>query len=212
MNLKRKFSLIVIAATAIPCLILGFIAYNISKGVITSNITNNLLISIENSMEKIDRLLFERSISVEQWAGNSSLRTALDFRWGLKEAQDVMMAFKKRSGGAVREIAMVDADCMCFASTDAEHTSSQVTWHKSKWWQRSIDGEVFFSDWEVLDKKSVALFPRSYRPIIEDSLEGGQMEAARAVCNFLALLTDMDALRFHALLRGSKASSIFDFI
>jgi dGTPase len=65
---------------------------------------------------------------------------------------------------------------------------------------------------EVLDKKSVALFPRYYRPIIEDSLEGGQREAARAVCNFLALLTDMDALRFHALLRGSKASSIFDFI
>jgi dGTPase len=65
---------------------------------------------------------------------------------------------------------------------------------------------------EVLDKKSVALFPRYYRPIIEDSLEGGQMEAARAICNFLALLTDMDALRFHALLRGSKASSIFDFI
>jgi dGTPase len=65
---------------------------------------------------------------------------------------------------------------------------------------------------EVLDKKSVSLFPRYYRPIIEDSLEGGQREAARAVCNFLALLTDMDALRFHALLRGSKASSIFDFI
>lgn len=65
---------------------------------------------------------------------------------------------------------------------------------------------------EVLDKKSVTLFPRYYRPIIEDALEGGQMEAARAVCNFLALLTDMDALRFHALLRGSKASSIFDFI
>jgi dGTPase len=65
---------------------------------------------------------------------------------------------------------------------------------------------------EVLDKKSVALFPRYYRPIVEECLEGGQMEAARAVCNFLALLTDMDALRLHALLRGSKASSIFDFI
>lgn len=65
---------------------------------------------------------------------------------------------------------------------------------------------------EVLEKKSVALFPRYYRPIIEECLEGGQMEAARAVCNFLALLTDMDALRLHSLLRGSKASSIFDFI
>ncbi|MBN1569064.1 MAG: dNTP triphosphohydrolase [Acidobacteria bacterium] len=65
---------------------------------------------------------------------------------------------------------------------------------------------------EVINKKSVVLFPRYYRPIIEECLEGGQMEAARAVCNFLALLTDMDALRFHALLRGSKASSIFDFI
>jgi dGTPase len=65
---------------------------------------------------------------------------------------------------------------------------------------------------EVLDKKSVALFPRYYRPIVEESIEGGQLETARAVCNFLALLTDMDALRFHALVRGTKSSSIFDFI
>jgi dGTPase len=65
---------------------------------------------------------------------------------------------------------------------------------------------------EVLEKKSVVLFPRYYRPIIEECLSGGQMEAARAVCNFLALMTDMDALRLHALLRGSKGSSIFDFI
>jgi dGTPase len=65
---------------------------------------------------------------------------------------------------------------------------------------------------EVLEKKSVALFPRYYRPIIEECLAGGKMEAARAICNFLALLTDMDALRLHSLLRGSKASSIFDFI
>jgi hypothetical protein len=36
--------------------------------------------------------------------------------------------------------------------------------------------------------------------------------AARAVCNFPALLTDMDVLRLHALLRGSKTPSIFDFI
>jgi dGTPase len=65
---------------------------------------------------------------------------------------------------------------------------------------------------EVLEKKSVALFPRYYRPIIEECLEGGAKEAARAVCNFLALMTDRDALRLHDLLRGSKASSIFDFI
>jgi dGTPase len=65
---------------------------------------------------------------------------------------------------------------------------------------------------EVLEKKSLALFPRYYRPIIEECLGGDPLEAARGVCNFLALLTDMDALRFHALLRGSKASSIFDFI
>jgi dGTPase len=65
---------------------------------------------------------------------------------------------------------------------------------------------------EVLEKKSVALFPRYYRPIVEECLDGGQREAARAVCNFLALMTDRDALTLHALLRGSKASSIFDFI
>ena len=65
---------------------------------------------------------------------------------------------------------------------------------------------------EVVQKKSVALFPRYYRPIIEDCLDRGELEAARVICNFLALLTDMDALRLHALLRGSKASSIFDLI
>ncbi len=65
---------------------------------------------------------------------------------------------------------------------------------------------------EVLEKRSVALFPRYYRPIVEKCLDGGSMEAARTVCNFLALMTDRDAVRLHDLLRGSKASSIFDFI
>jgi len=65
---------------------------------------------------------------------------------------------------------------------------------------------------EVLEKRSVSLFPRYYRPIMEESLKAGPNDVARAVCNFLALMTDMDALRFHSLLRGSKASSVFDFI
>jgi dGTPase len=65
---------------------------------------------------------------------------------------------------------------------------------------------------ELVEKKSYALFPRYYRPIIEQCIGKGEPEAARSVCNFLALLTDMDALRLHALLRGSKASSIFDLI
>jgi dGTPase len=65
---------------------------------------------------------------------------------------------------------------------------------------------------ELVEKKSYVLFPRYYRPIIEESMGKGESEAARAVCNFLALLTDMDALRLHALLRGSKASSVFDLL
>jgi len=65
---------------------------------------------------------------------------------------------------------------------------------------------------ELVDKKSDALFPRYYRPIIEESMGKGEPEAARGVCNFLALLTDMDALRLHSLLRGTKASSIFDLL
>ena len=65
---------------------------------------------------------------------------------------------------------------------------------------------------EVLEKRSVALFPRYYRPTIEQGVNRGLDETARAVCNFLALMTDMDALRLHALLLGSKTSSIFDFI
>jgi len=65
---------------------------------------------------------------------------------------------------------------------------------------------------ELIEKKSCALFPRYYRPIVEECLDKGEMEAARGVCNFLALLTDMDALRLHALLRGTKSSSIFDLI
>jgi dGTPase len=65
---------------------------------------------------------------------------------------------------------------------------------------------------EIIEKKSCTLFPRYYRPTIEECMGKGVPEAARSVCNFLALLTDMDALRLHSLLKGSKASSIFDFI
>jgi dGTP triphosphohydrolase len=65
---------------------------------------------------------------------------------------------------------------------------------------------------ELVEKKSCALFPRYYRELVEDAMRAGEPEAARCVCNFLALLTDMDALRLHALLRGSKASSVFDLL
>ncbi len=66
---------------------------------------------------------------------------------------------------------------------------------------------------ELVERKSCALFPRYYRTIVEECLErGGELEAARAVCNFLALLTDLDALRLHSLLRGSKASSVLDML
>jgi dGTPase len=65
---------------------------------------------------------------------------------------------------------------------------------------------------ELVKKRSNALFPRYYRPIIEECIGRGEMEAARGVCNFLALLTDMDAIRLHSLLRGSQASSIFDLL
>ena len=69
---------------------------------------------------------------------------------------------------------------------------------------------LFFE--EVLEKRSVVLFPRYYRPIVEEGMNRGLDETARVVCNYLALMTDMDALRLHALLRGSKPSSVFDFI
>ncbi len=65
---------------------------------------------------------------------------------------------------------------------------------------------------ELVDKKSYALFPRYYRPLIKEAMDKGEPEAARGVCNFLALLTDMDALRLHSLLRGSKASSVLDLL
>ncbi len=65
---------------------------------------------------------------------------------------------------------------------------------------------------ELVGKKSCALFPRYYRHLAEQAMAEGESEAARCVCNFLALLTDMDALRLHSLLRGSKASSIFDLL
>jgi dGTPase len=65
---------------------------------------------------------------------------------------------------------------------------------------------------ELVDRKSCNLFPRYYRSIAEECLERGELEAARAVCNFLALLTDQDALRLHALLKGAKVSSIFDLL
>ncbi len=65
---------------------------------------------------------------------------------------------------------------------------------------------------ELVVRKSCNLFPRYYRSIAEECLQKGEFEAARAVCNFLALLTDQDALRLHSLLKGAKVSSIFDML
>ena len=65
---------------------------------------------------------------------------------------------------------------------------------------------------EIVERQSCVLFPRYYRPTIEEAMRKGELESARAVCNFLALLTDMDALRLHSALRGSKGSTLFDLV
>ena len=65
---------------------------------------------------------------------------------------------------------------------------------------------------QVVNNRNLSLFPRYYRPTVEECLGKGEPEAAREICNFLALLTDMDALRLHPLVRGSKTSSLFDLI
>jgi dGTP triphosphohydrolase len=65
---------------------------------------------------------------------------------------------------------------------------------------------------ELVEKRSYALFPRYYRPIIEQCIGRGEPEAARGVANFLGLLTDAEALRLHALLRGTQVSSVFDLL
>jgi dGTPase len=70
--------------------------------------------------------------------------------------------------------------------------------------------EVLLDD--LLIRKSSALFPRYYRPIIDACTGAGGLELARSVCNFLALLTDMDAVRLYASLEGSRPSSIFDLV
>jgi dGTP triphosphohydrolase len=70
----------------------------------------------------------------------------------------------------------------------------------------------------ILKAINKMLFPSKTRilrikpMVFEECFDGDQKEAAREICNFLALMTDMDALRLHSLLRGSKASSVFDFI
>jgi dGTPase len=65
---------------------------------------------------------------------------------------------------------------------------------------------------EIVERRSCVLFPRYYRATIEEAMAKGELESARAVCNFLALLTDMDALRLHSALRGSKGSTLFDLL
>jgi dGTPase len=65
---------------------------------------------------------------------------------------------------------------------------------------------------EVREKNYLEIFPRSYQPVIRDCAEKGEAAVARGVCNFLALLTDMDAFRFKAALNGKKESYIFDLI
>jgi dGTPase len=65
---------------------------------------------------------------------------------------------------------------------------------------------------DVLLRKRSLLFPRYYRPIIDASIEAGELESVRGVCNFLALLTDMDAIRLYSSLRGSSMSSILTLV
>ena len=63
---------------------------------------------------------------------------------------------------------------------------------------------------ELVERENQEVIPRYYWPLIRDYLGKGETEAARGICNFLALLTDMDAVRLHNQLRGLDSPSLFD--
>jgi hypothetical protein len=193
MRLKTKVALLTIIGTTIPILLLGIITFHISKTIIKNRISTSLISSVENSIERIDRILFERSINIEQWAGNSTFRTALEYRWGVNRAKDAMLALQAKSGGTVREIALVDTQGICFVSTDNDHTAKQTNWKDTQWWQHSIDGETYYDDWQITDKNKNVSGVVFSAPIIK------QVRDANSIQNYeylgvLAILVDWAAI------------------
>ena len=175
-------------------------------------------LSMEETCERLTAL--KRRIIPSDGGGDerAQLKTALR---DILEGLIVMVSLKPLTGSARADFSWrlaVDSESRILAVLckaviwEAVITDPRVAAVNTK--GREILRELFhlFLE-EAIEKRSVALFPRYYRPIVEEGLNKGLDETARVVCNFLALMTDMDALRLHALLRGSKTtSSVFDFI
>ncbi|MBP7653638.1 hypothetical protein KA977_09465 [Candidatus Dependentiae bacterium] len=90
MNLKQRISYLTLAMTLIPMIILGTIAYNISKTALSETIISPLPLETKNLIEKIDETIDSILTDLSIFSSNPILINTLDMDFGYEDINKIL--------------------------------------------------------------------------------------------------------------------------
>ena len=214
-KLSTKIFIVIFASTLIAVTAMGICAFIFTRSAMQKPIMDNQLVLAKQTMNKIDRMFYERMLDIQQIAGEDSLK---NYIVGLGAGKNPVS--QKALGKRMGELSIVtgpwdvlfvldkDGKIVLSASDKLLGDSIQVYPYKFIAYQASMKGEVYYSD--LIISKDTGRPSVIFSAPIRDSGSPANPIIGAVVGNFSwpAALEILNGVSAHAVLLNQKGQMI----
>jgi len=152
MRIGIKLSLVVLILALLLIIVAGFSVVLVTRSALESTISDNQLNVARETLARIDRVIYERYLDIQDFAGSTSVENFLTGSGSKDEVNRRLLSFFETSGPwDIVKIVGLD-ETILFASDERLLGSSIQSINQAREaYLRSLDGEVFASDVVVID-------------------------------------------------------------
>ena len=214
-KLSTKISIVVFTSTLVTVTAMGMCAFTFTRSAMQKPIMDNQLVLAKQTMNKIDRMLYERMLDIQQIAGEDSIK---NYVVELAEAENPVS--KKVLNKRMGELSIVtgpwdvlfvldkDGEIVLSASDKLLGNSVQAYPYKFIAYQASMKGEVYYSD--LIISKDTGRPSIIFSAPIHDNDSPAKPIVGAVVGNFSwpAALEILNGMSAHAVLLNQKGQMI----
>jgi len=176
MKLSVKIAIFVLSGAIIAVIAVSFFAFTLTQSALRELTQENQLETTKQTMDKIDRLLYERYVDVQEISKEDVFHSYLSNEQGEIEIEDVERRLKGFAvvGGLWRTLNIMDIEGNIIASTDKREIGKTIEEYSEFIFTapQILEGGVFFSD--AFDSKETGRTRLFFTaPIRNDKVPGG---------------------------------------
>lgn len=142
MKIRGKFLSVTLALAIVPLLVLGWIAYYSAKGALEKRIGGGLQSLANETIDKIDRNIYERQLNLKAWVSLSTMQDILIDDADGRIADELKRL--KADYGVYQAIDILNEDGNIIASSNPEYPGDSLS--QTAWFKNSAGGNEDIQD------------------------------------------------------------------